>query len=114
MRGKAIPMKLSMNIFNGTSIRQQGLKTLRAEVKKRFPKTIPEEILLLMMDNPSVRLILTMSDLIGYVKFKEVILIEVNKEQPLILHIDDHQDLLQLSPPLQEVLKKRFALLLGG
>ena len=107
-------MKLSMNIFNGTNIRQQGLKTLRAEVKKRFPKTIPEEILLLMMDNPSKNLIFTMSDLIGYVRFKDVIFIEVNKEQPLILHIDEHQDLLKLSPPLQEVLKERFALLLGG
>ena len=67
-----------------------------------------------MMDNPSVRLILTMSDLIGYVKFKDVIIIEINKEQPLILHINEHQDLLKLSPPLQEVLKERFALLLGG
>ena len=67
-----------------------------------------------MMESPSVRLILTMSDLIGYVKFKDVIIIEINKEQPLILHINEHQDLLKLSPPLQEILKERFALLLGG
>lgn len=107
-------MKLSMNILNGTTIRQKGLKTLRTEVRKRFPQTIPEEILLLMMDAPTDRLILTMSDLIGYVRFKEVILIEVEKEKPLILHIEHHHDLLKLPTPLQDVLKERFALLLGG
>jgi len=107
-------MKLSMNILNETPIRQRGLRTLREEVKKRFPHVIPEEILLLLMDQPSISLIDKMDDLIGYVVFKEKILIEINKEQPLILHINYHKDLLNLSQPLQEILKQRFALLLGG
>tara|TARA_R110002153_G_scaffold6939_10_gene31488 strand:- start:177 stop:500 length:324 start_codon:yes stop_codon:yes gene_type:complete len=107
-------MKLTMNILNDTPIRQEGLKTLRSEVKKRFPQTIPEEILLLLMDRPTFGLINKMDDLIGYVRFKEVILIEINKEQPLILDIENHHDLLRLSEPLQKTLQKRFALLLGG
>ena len=107
-------MKLSMNIFNDTPIRQKGLKTLREEVKRRFPQHIPEEILLLLMDSSPLNLIFQLEDLIGYVRFKDKIFIEVDKEQPLILHIEEHEDLLRLPSPLQDILRQRFSLLLGG
>ena len=107
-------MYLSMNIYNDTSVRQKGLKTLREETRKRFPKSIPEEILILLMDAPRLQHIITMSDLVGHVRFRSKIMIEIDDTKPLILHINKHEDLLKLPQFLQEVLRERFALILGG
>lgn len=102
-----------MNIYNDTSARQNGLKTLREETRKRFPLAIPEEILILLMDSPHISHIERMSDLVGYVCFRTKIMIEIDKTLPLILHIEKHEDLLLLPQFLQEVLRERFALILG-
>lgn len=107
-------MHLSMNIYNKMSVRQNGLKTLREETRKRFPNAIPEEILILLMDSPRLYHIEVMADLVGHVCFRTKIMIEIDKEKPLILHIDQHRDLLQLPQFLQDILKDRFALILGG
>lgn len=107
-------MHLSMNIYNDTSARQNGLKTLREETRKRFPNTIPEEILIALMDAPTLYQIQVMSDLVGHVCFRTKIMIEIDETKPLILHIDKHEHLLKLPQFLQEVLRERFALILGG
>lgn len=107
-------MKLSINIFNGIDSRQNGLRTLRKTIKKRFPQAIPEEVLIELMDAPTNHQIYIVSDLVAYVRFREKILFEIHQNQPLVLHIEEHSELLQLPQFLQDTLRERFSLLLGG
>ena len=108
-------MEITINIDSPTRQRQENLKNLRKETKLRFPHHKAEDILLeLLKCNPDLSLIGLYEDLIGFVFFKDKVRFEIDQHQPLCAHIDGHQELLLFSKPFQELLKKRFLLVLEG
>lgn len=109
-------MEVTINKDNlMTAQRQENLKNLRSETKKRFPKHKAEDVLIdLLKCDPDISLIGLYEDLIGFVFFRDKVRFEIDRNQPLCVHIDNHEELLLFSKSFQETLKKRFLLILGG
>lgn len=108
-------MEITINTDSPTPKRQENLKNLRTETKKRFPNHKAEDILIeLLKCDPDVSLIGLYEDLIGFVFFKDKVRFEIDRHQPLCAHIENHKELLLFSPSFQQTLKQRFLMILEG
>ena len=108
-------MEITVNITVDTEKRQQNLKNLRLEARKRFPKFKSEEVLIqLLQPRPDPHMVYLFEDLIGYVFLKDKIRFEIDQEQPLSLHIESHEEFLVFSSSFQSKMKELFLLAIGG